>query len=188
VRRSAADRQGNQTTELLDINQATISAAASDCQQVSAFELFSSAANAPLITRLIDKIIARKRAAIGPNVTFQREFSNPVLCRHIIAMLITLQRRFNEYHSNAPKRLSDGGRGGSDNVRPMPPVFDETGPSGVFVTQGDARVDRSDGLAIPRERQQPIFECFSKFKVGRRGVGLSICQWKSHMHMAGKIR
>ncbi|MBU2604849.1 MAG: PAS domain-containing protein [Alphaproteobacteria bacterium] len=183
------DRQGQpDQAELLDIIKDEARRIERLVNRLSAFELFSAPRMHPLnIHALIDKIIAAERAAIGTNVTFQREF-DPSL-PDIIGDADHLQQAFHNIIRNAAEAAIDGGTRGQVTIRTAyaAGLSMKQARLGAGLRRAMLVSIEDDGLGIPRERQATIFDVFQSSKSGARGLGLSIVSEVVTAH-GGQIR
>jgi len=170
------DRQGKpDQSELLDIIKDEARRIERLVNRLSAFELFSAPRLQPLnIHALLDKIFAAERAAIGPSVTFYREF-DPSL-PDIMGDADHLQQAFHNIIRNAAEAAIDGGGQGRVTIRTAyaAGLSMKQARLGAGLRRAMLVSIEDDGVGIPRERQATIFDVFQSSKSGARGLGLSI--------------
>ncbi|KCZ94641.1 nitrogen regulation protein NR(II) [Hyphomonas johnsonii MHS-2] len=183
------ERQGQaDQSELLDIIKDEARRIERLVNRLSAFELFSAPRmQAFNIHALLDKIIAAERAAIGANVSFNREF-DPSL-PDVIGDADHLQQAFQNIVRNAAEAAIDNGSHGSVTIRTSyaAGLSMKQARRGAGLRKAMMVSIEDDGQGISRERQATIFDVFQSSKSGARGLGLSIVSEVVAAH-GGQIR
>ena len=169
--RSARDDQ----TAMLDIIQSETKRIERLISRLSAFELFSSPRKRGFnIHEVLNKVVAAEEAAQGSQVKIVRVF-DPSLPE-----IIGDRDHLHEAFQNIARNACEAALSGSNK----PTVRIETAFETGFAIAGPSRTGRlgravrvtvqDNGLGIPLETREKMFDLFTSSKSGGRGLGLNI--------------